>query len=143
MIRIDISEFSLHSGGKSFWKVDCDSLRPSELVIISGKIREMVGPYTRVVAVNSSLGSIVYDLRAHMLSIKQVTPRVHTTLIIDDVYTTGASLISTYEVVEQEYKNAGLEEYEIKAVVLFNRSGNSLPYWAHALFTISQTRRIR
>jgi len=112
-------EFTLASGRKSKFKIDCDALSPDDWSAIAA----LVGP-------RLSFGTVVGIPRggwkfAEALY-KYRDPSSSCILYADDVWTTGGSL--------QRFVN---KEYPMTAVVLFYRGVERPPDWLTVVFDLN------
>lgn len=107
-------DFTLHSGEKSGFKIDCDALTDGDLETIACMIAERVPNFGSVEGVPSG------GLRLSSALEKYVT--VGQLLIVDDVYTTGASM-------ETQRRNR-----QAQGAVIFTRMEPSP--WVMPLFTL-------
>lgn len=81
-----LGEFNLHSGAKSSYKIDCNSLNHDDIVAICDWIKKIVPSYRMVVGIPN--GGIPFEIQ-----LKSFTdPSSDTILIVDDVLTTGKSM---------------------------------------------------
>jgi len=115
-----LGDFTLHSGAKSAWKIDCDALTDGDLAALGLMIKERVpAPFGEVIGVPRG------GLRLADYLYKYRTPGCLVTLIVDDVMTTGASM--------NEYrKRANDNGGGVFGAVIFAR-GSGTP-WVDALF---------
>lgn len=115
--------FNLHSGDKSWWRIDCDALTDSEISFFAKMISERVGRFNNVVSPVSHPGSSVHKLKEALKPYSD--PRVSDPgliyLIVDDVMTSGASLLEMYEKLKP---HAAI----IKGAVMFQRGRNDLDF---------------
>lgn len=107
-------DFTLNSGAKSKWKLECDALTDGEIASLAVLIHEMVGPFGSVEGVPRGGLKLAAALQA------LVTPGGKH-LIVDDVLTTGGSM---------ERLRAGRED--VLGAVVFARG--RLPIWVRAVF---------
>lgn len=113
-------DFTLASGGKSKYKIECDALTPADWEGAAVMVVEKLTPFGSVMGVPR--GGVPFALALQ----KHVTPGCDTILIAADVTTTGASM--------ERYRNQliakepdGLSGRRITGVVLFNRG--KCPGW--------------
>jgi orotate phosphoribosyltransferase len=122
-----LGDFTLHSGAKSQWRIDCDRLSDDDIVCLAVMIQQMVGSFRSVEGVPR--GGL---LLAEALWAFQTTSGPH--LIVDDVLTTGDSM-------EEARAECRLRGYgpgvaaplpDPVGVVLFARG--ECPPWVKAVF---------
>lgn len=81
-----LGDFYLHSGQRSFFKIDCDALTSTELSCLARLVVDRVPPFGAVVSVprgGDRLAAFLLPFcRSHCSRV----------LIVDDVYTTGESM---------------------------------------------------
>jgi hypothetical protein len=116
----ELGEFTLHSGAKAKWRINCEVLSDDDLRAIAAMIAGMVGPFGSVEGVPTG------GLRlAEMLRPMATRGRL---LIVDDVSTTGASM---------EEHRAGRDAI---GAVIFDRG--VAPRWVRALFECNVVERL-
>lgn len=87
-------KFTLHSGGESFWRIDCDDMTDAEIGIFARIIAAKVGAFASVDCPPSHFGSAAPRLAEAMRQYKTYIP-LDPILIVDDVLTTGSSMEET------------------------------------------------
>lgn len=141
MSLLQWGDFLLHSGGRSWWRIDCDSFTDSEAHIIARLILDKVGEVDVVLAPDSHYGGFVRRLKAavaEQLGTHKPPDGRWRVLIVDDVLTTGASM--------EERKNQFIEQwkeqevtmrrgFDIKGCVVFARG--ECPDWVQSLFQVN------
>lgn len=111
--------FTLHSGNTSSFLIDCDELSKLDLVGLAAiAAKKLLPAFGSVHAIAE--GGLKFG--EHLLGYCTSGP----VLIVDDVCTTGNSLIEHYEMLEQK---------DTVGVVIFNRGG--LPNWCYSLFDMN------
>lgn len=86
MNLINVGDFTLHSGVKSDWKIDCDALTDEDLRAIAAIAARRLPPFGDVIGVPSGGLRLANALREH------ATRGPLGRLVVDDVYTTGRSM---------------------------------------------------
>jgi orotate phosphoribosyltransferase len=81
-----LGDFTLHSGAKSKWKIECDALTSADWEALAQIASEILPPFGYVEGVPCGGIPFAIALRKH------ITPDSITLLIAEDVTTTGASL---------------------------------------------------
>ena len=109
-------DFTLHSGQRTDWKIDCDALTDSDIETLA-KIISQRFRFSRVEGVSTG-GLRLAKALENYCSLRERL------LIVDDVLTTGASM---------EKQRAGREA---TGVVIFARG--DCPAWVTALFQASE-----
>ncbi len=123
-------DFTVNSGAKSAWKIDCDALVDEDIQTLAMMIRQLVGPFSSVEGVpegGKRLADVLWPL-----SETDGTGRVH--LIVDDVLTTGRSM--THQRRGWEIVCPHGEAANIKGAVIFARG--PCPSWVKALFQLPE-----
>ena len=113
-------EFTLHSGSKSFWKIDCDALTDEDYLGLVRMALERLPSFGSVEGVPRGGLKLAAALRSH------VTPG-GPLLIVDDVVTTGNSL--------ERHRNGRVAI----GLVIFARG--RVPHWVHPLFVMPNRRK--
>ena len=84
---LERKDFTMHSGEKTFFKIECDALTEEEIntfaLLITSKVR-----FSGLVGIPRGGIRITEALKKYTLSYALST----TTLIVDDVFTTGFSM---------------------------------------------------
>jgi len=112
-----LGDFTLHSGGHSRFKIDCDSLVNEDWKCLAQMAAERLPRFTHVEGVLH--GGIQF---ARALEIHRSFGCESTLLIVDDVWTTGASM---------EQQRGGRDAI---GMVVFSRG--TLASWVKALFVL-------
>lgn len=81
-----LGDFTLNSGVKSRWKIECDALTDDDWLGLAELIRIIVGPFSNVIAVPRG-GNKLCDVVMDFDTVERAP-----LLIVDDVFTTGGSL---------------------------------------------------
>lgn len=85
MNLFQLGDFTLNSGAKSKWKLECDALSDGDIAALAEMIRQMVGPYSSVEGIPRGGLRLADTLRSFASA---AGPH----LLVDDVLTTGGSL---------------------------------------------------
>jgi orotate phosphoribosyltransferase len=85
MDLFQLGDFTLNSGAKSSWKIECDAFSDGDWQALAKMISEMVGPFQSVEGVPRGGLKLAQYLKPF-----RVEDGVH--LIMDDVLTTGGSM---------------------------------------------------
>jgi len=117
--------FTLHSGGTSSFKIECDALTDGDWRTLAHLLAERIGPVDHIAAVPRG-GFRLADALASVVTWVVGGP----ILIVDDVLTTGASM----EAARRRYIETG-EWREIRGAVVFARG--PVPAWITPLFTLT------
>lgn len=115
-------DFTLHSGATSPLKIDCDALSDTDIATVAKMIAGAAKPFRDVVGVPDGGLRLAEELRQYA-----VPSGGH--LLVDDVWTTGASL---------EDLRLASDWLECEAWVIFSRAPmrSPLPWWVHAVFSL-------
>ena len=116
-------EFRLHSGGQSSWKIECDALSSAEVALLARLVAERAGPFGPVVGVPRGGVRLAHALRRY------AAPGCATVLLVDDVATTGRSLVEA----DARLRAEGVSE--VRSFVLFARG--DVPPWVGRLFQVT------
>lgn len=118
-MKLVTGDFTLHSGSKSNFKIDCDDLDDSELEVIAQIAAPLMPAFSSVEGVPTG------GLRLAEKFVPYIDPESNIILIVDDVLTTGVSM----ETQRADRKAVGF--------VLFSRSlewpGWISPFFVHYL----------
>lgn len=123
--------FTLNSGAKSQWKLECDALTDEDVETLALMIRDVVaasmtGGFGKVFGVPRG------GLRLEKALQKYCDPENQVTLIVDDVLTTGGSMARFADKLANEGKVT-----HFTGAVVFAR-GEPLP-WVNALFQMPES----
>lgn len=120
----NIGHHVLHSGFRSLLKIDCDALNDTEIYALALCVANAVPEFGEVAGVPTGGTRLAQNLKLF------ATPEVDRLLIVDDVLTTGASIIDIYR-----------QEHDLWAetigAVLFARG--PCPSWVTPIFTLNST----
>jgi orotate phosphoribosyltransferase len=114
-------DFTLHSGQKSGWKIDCDALTDGDWEALAAMLAERLPPFGVVTGVYRGGLKLAEALRQYR------NPSVPRALVVDDVLTTGASMEGAAPAVAARYPG-----YEVAGAVVFARG--PCPDWVVPLF---------
>jgi hypothetical protein len=112
-------EFALHSGSKSKFKIDCDHLTYYDLRALAGLAFDLLPPFGEVVGIPTGGTKFAEALVSYGKPEVANAPR----LLVDDVMTTGSSMIENYRP-----GDIGL--------VIFSRT-LTYPAWIRSIFTLT------
>ena len=113
------NDFISHSGLTLSWKIDCDSLNDEDIQTLAGIIGNRYG-FKKVIGIPSGGDRLASALKQYE------DPELWSTLIVDDVLTTGASM-------EEARENLG--DDMVMGVVIFSRMiAEDCPSWIKPLF---------
>jgi orotate phosphoribosyltransferase len=87
MNLFQIGDFTLHSGARSSFKIDCDALSGDDWAALASLIAARIGPFRSVYGIPCG-GTRLASLLCEQATGDWRDP----VLIVDDVYTTGASM---------------------------------------------------
>lgn len=110
--------FTLHSGEKSVWKIDCDDLTAEDWDTLALMGHRAVGVFSDVVCGSGAATQFAFALERYQSYNGPL-------LIVDDVLTTGATM-------EKLRMEAGLPGLTAKGLVAFARG--PCPDWVRPLF---------
>jgi orotate phosphoribosyltransferase len=117
-------DFTLHSGEKSNFKIDCDALTDADIEALALMMAMRLPRYEKVIGVPSGGLRIAKALERYESIFGSL-------LIVDDVYTTGASMENKLTEIRQEDR-----ECPVIGAVIFAR--RPTPAWITPLFVMSK-----
>lgn len=120
MSLFNYGSFTLHSGDKSDFKIDCDYLDGDDIAAIAVQIYEKCKPFREVIGVPS--GGL--RLAAALHPYRYPCPE-YPVLVVDDVLTTGTSM----EEAKSQIKGGAI------GCVIFAR--RSCPEWVTSIFQMN------
>jgi orotate phosphoribosyltransferase len=124
-----LGDFTLNSGARSAWKLECDALTDDDWKCLAEMIRQMVGPFSSVEGVPRGGLKLAECLQPF------VTPLAGYHLVVDDVLTTGRSMERlSNEVCGRE--PGGKFSRGIIGAVVFARG--PCPLWVKPLFQLPE-----
>ena len=82
-----LGDFTLHSGGKSFFKIDCDALTDEDWATLARLTYESVPKFKKVIGIPDGGLKLAKALRAYRFPNPE-----NPVLVVDDVLTTGKSM---------------------------------------------------
>ena len=116
--------FTLNSGAKSAWKIECDALSIDDWAALAEMVRQMVGPFSTVEGVPTGGLLLAQALKPYTSKLPDMPH-----LIVDDVLTTGGSMERLKTVSGGQFRN-------IMGAVIFARG--PCPHWIKPLFQMPQ-----
>lgn len=126
MDLFQLGDFTLNSGAKSGFKIECDALSDGEINTLAKMIATMVGPFKDVTGVSTGGLKLAAALKP-MCSLSG--PH----LIVDDVLTTGGSMQRLKDTLLLEAISSGTL---MAGAVIF--AGGQCPWWVKALFQMPE-----
>lgn len=119
MSLFNFGKFKLHSGNISNFKIDCDYLSDDDIEALAKVVSDII-EFGKVIGIPRGGIRFAKALEKYCLSGDD------TTLIVDDVFTTGSSM--------EEAKSELLKvsHMPVVGVVIFAR--NTCPWWVMSLF---------
>lgn len=125
MNLFQLGDFTLNSGAKSAWKLECDALTDEDWKALAAMVKHLVGPFSSVEGVPRGGLKLAEHLLPHVALIGSA---MH--LIVDDVLTTGGSM----ERLRAAHKGPMGEG--ITGAVIFARG--QCPFWIHPVFQMPE-----
>lgn len=128
-----LGDFTLNSGGKSSWKLECDALTDADITCLARMMIQMVGPFGSVEGIPRGGERLAEELK-RLLSQSEI-PLIGRLphLIVDDVLTTGGSLIRARDAHSGQGPTG---RPGIIGAVIFARG--QCPWWVKALFSMPE-----
>lgn len=118
--------FTSHSGRELTWKIESDNFTQEDWELFARIAQPLVAPYKEVIGIPTGGWQLAKVLKPYC------DPNSASTLIVDDVWTTGASM---HEMKEQVMKEGA--EY-VRGFVVFDRGTDlTRPWWVDCLFKTS------
>lgn len=121
MNLFQLGDFTLASGAKSNFKLECDALSDADWECLAHMITRVVGPFKDVISVPRGGDKLALALGP----LATTGP----TLIVDDVLTTGRSMIRT---LLERFDGKDILDGKVKGAVVFARG--QCPSWVTPLF---------
>jgi len=87
----NLGDFTLHSGQKSEWIIDCNALTEEDLECLAKMAMERLRPFGQTIGIPRGGIRFMRALREYC------SPDSDALLIVDDVYTTGQSLRNMHD----------------------------------------------
>lgn len=120
-----LGDFTLNSGAKSSWKLECDALTDADIAALAEMIRLMVGPFSVVSGVPRG------GLRLE-IALRPFVSLAGPLLVVDDVLTTGNSMIRHRD----SLIVPGLDTQRAIGAVVFARG--QCPSWVKAVLQMPE-----
>lgn len=120
-------DFTLSSGEKSFFKIECEALTSHDWETLAEMLAQRVPAFSRVISVPTGGDLLAICMRDH------VRPNTQQVLIVDDVLTSGGSMNRARDRLQRE-------EPGVLAIgaVIFAREFT--PFWVYPLFQMTPVR---
>lgn len=109
----------LHSGSDSKYFIDCDFLTDEDITVIACRLADLVPPFSSVEGILQGGLRLAEAMKTHYA----IGEGGH--LIVDDVWTTGASMRDARETAK--YRTGGGPVYG--AVIFHRDKQSSIPHW--------------
>lgn len=116
-----LGNFTLHSGAESRWKIDCDALMDDDIKTLAGMIQLMTGMFSEVEGIPRGGLRLAEALKPYRTLQGKY-------LLVDDVLTTGESMISR--------RDNFLDAENTIGAVIFARG--QCPHWIKPLFQMPE-----
>ena len=131
MNLFQFGDFEFHSGQRSNFKIDCDALSKGDWRAVALLASRLVAPFDKVVSVPTGGNYLANALEDYTRRKDEGLGDLTRLLIVDDVYTTGASM-------EAAKSKHGQGWGQVSGLVLFSRV-ESTPTWIEALFWMGRS----
>ena len=126
-----LGDFTLASGARSRWKIECDAITPAGWAALAAMAAERLPPFGPVYGVPRGGLPFAEALR------KYATPGCQAALVAEDVVTTGGSIERYVEAMSNDPQTSFSPHYT--GVCVFARG--KCPAWVTPLFQMSEVRR--
>lgn len=123
-----LGDFTLHSGTKSAWKIDCDALTDDDWTALAVMLKERLPPFGPVIGVPRGGLKLAAALLPHS------SKDCPAALVVDDVLTTGGSMEGVKARIASALTNP------IVGAVVFARG--PCPPWVYPLFQMLPPRDV-
>lgn len=130
MSLFQLGNFTLNSGKESDFKIECDDLTLGDLEAVAYLLYKRVRPFSAVVGVPRGGIELANVMRQYC------TPDAKSILLVDDVYTTGGSMVRSKDELLKPYYGKKEIRPEVNGAVIFARNPIEHP-WIVPLFTMS------
>lgn len=124
MSLLQLADVTLHSGRRSFFKLECDALSNQDWQAAAVMLARILSPFGRVEGVPRGGLPLALHLRHYADS---DSGRI---LLVDDVWTTGGSMV---DFANERYPN---DRLRVIGAVLFARG--PVHHWVTPLFTLDE-----
>lgn len=124
MSLFEFGQFTMASGRESRFKIECDAVTPEQWASFASLARPLLPAYGRVIGVPR--GGVYWA----SCFAQWVTPGSRRVLMVDDVWTTGGSMVRCV----LDHRTHGLQGDPWHGLVLFARG--PVPSHVTALFTL-------
>lgn len=122
MSLFEQGDFTLHSGGKSKYRIDCAWLSNEDIKVVAKRLSEILPPFKSVEGIPQGGLRLATAMSSYM-GIDHTDHRwASTHLIVDDVWTTGESMTALRQQREAEYEF-------VWGAVIFRRGMGDCPAW--------------
>jgi hypothetical protein len=124
-----LGDFTLNSGAKSKWKLECDALGDGDWRALAEMVRQLVGPFSGVEGVPRGGLKLAELLRPHA---GLAGPH----LLVDDVLTSGGSMARAATEWNRNHPRDCFANGKIAGAVVFARG--QCPHWIKAVFQMPE-----
>lgn len=116
-----LGDFELHSGDKSDWIINCDALSDGDLEALAALAAKGLRPFHHVHGIADGGLRFAAAMEEH-----RTIAVPHSYLIVDDVMTTGRSMLEKKRQYNAQERTQGL--------VIFSRTSDPVLDWVHRIF---------
>lgn len=117
MALFEQGDFTLHSGGKSKYRINCERLTDGDIEMVAARLAETLPPFHGVQGIPQGGLRLAKALEAYIVK------GADSFVIADDVWTTGASMAALRKMIEDDHQF-------VWGVVIFRRGlNNECPSW--------------
>lgn len=120
MSLFEQGDFTLHSGQRSKYRINCERLTDEDIAMVAKRLSEIVPPFSSVEGIPTGGLRLAEAMKTYYAV--NWFPACH--LIVDDVWTTGESMIAA--------RDAYMGSEEVIGAVIFRRGLlNQCPHWVY------------
>lgn len=132
MSLFQTGDFTLHSKGKTDFRIDCDALTDEDLAALALIASRLVSPFSEIYGVPRGGIAMAAAMRKYL---QPPSGRTAGLLIVDDVLTTGTSMREARKRFWPHQPYASLS-VPVQGLVIFSRDPANCPDWVKSVFCV-------